>query len=510
MNIRNQFTISIVVFTVVLLFIAFSVIWTNQQTAQLSHLKETSERIEHGADELNYFSNSYLLHQESSQLAGWQSKFSSMSDDLSSLKPSSPEQQNSIRNIQSDMQLYHAAFVEVVSVLENVPPNQSVTTLPAFQTAWNNMVMRHETLASNVSQLEQSFSDQITQLISTSIVLIFASLGAFGAYLIINYLMIYRGALKSISELQTGIRVIGSGNLDHPIKVGRNDEIGELSGAFNRMADNLKSITTSRTELEKEIAERKRMQNVIEEYNKRLEKTVEERTRQLKDAERFAAIGQTAGMVGHDIRNPLQSILSELYLSKDEIAAIAQEDIKNSLAESISNIENDIIYINKIVLDLQDYAKPLTPQAKKAYLEEIIGDVLLKIEIPENITATSHVEKDANQIVSDPDFLKRILGNLVINAVQAMPDGGKLTLRTVLEDEEIQITVTDTGEGIPEEAKLKLFAPLFTTKSKGQGFGLAVVKRMTEALNGSVTFKSELGKGTMFIIRLPSPQQIGQ
>ena len=97
--------------------------------------------------------------------------------------------------------------------------------------------------------------------------------------------------------------------------------------------------------------------------------------------------------------------------------------------------------------------------------------------------------------MTDPDILKRVLGNLVSNAVQAMPEGGKLSIEAYKEENTSVITVGDTGVGIPEEAKDKLFTPLFTTKSKGQGFGLAVVKRMTEALGGAVTFESQEGKG---------------
>lgn len=105
--------------------------------------------------------------------------------------------------------------------------------------------------------------------------------------------------------------------------------------------------------------------------------------------------------------------------------------------------------------------------------------------------------------MADPDILKRILGNLVTNAIQAMPEGGKLSVEAFEEADSSVITVADTGIGIPEEAKDKLFTPLFTTKSKGQGFGLAVVKRMTEALGGTVSFESQQGKGTKFIIKLP-------
>jgi signal transduction histidine kinase len=99
--------------------------------------------------------------------------------------------------------------------------------------------------------------------------------------------------------------------------------------------------------------------------------------------------------------------------------------------------------------------------------------------------------------------VKRIVGNLISNAVQAMPNGGKLTINATNQAGNAVITVADTGVGIPEDVKPKLFTPLFTTKSKGQGFGLAVVKRMTEALGGNVTFTSEQGRGTTFTITLP-------
>ena len=107
-------------------------------------------------------------------------------------------------------------------------------------------------------------------------------------------------------------------------------------------------------------------------------------------------------------------------------------------------------------------------------------------------------------LFSDPDIIKRVMVNLVTNAVQAMPKGGKLCIRAYQDGGDTVLTVDDTGCGIPKDVSSKLFTPLFTTKAKGQGFGLAVVKRMTEALGGTVTFESEVGKGTKFFIRLPS------
>jgi signal transduction histidine kinase len=177
---------------------------------------------------------------------------------------------------------------------------------------------------------------------------------------------------------------------------------------------------------------------------------------------------------------------------------------KKAILESLTETEKNIDYINKIVQDLQDYARPLNPNPGVADLKLIIEKLLQKNGVPENVKVSSKVEDDAQKIVADADYLNRILYNLVTNAIQAMPKGGKLTIHVYKEANEAIISVKDTGVGIPESVKGKLFTPMFTTKSKGQGFGLSVVKRMTESLGGTVTFESKEGKGTTFIIRLPS------
>jgi two-component system sensor histidine kinase/response regulator len=252
-----------------------------------------------------------------------------------------------------------------------------------------------------------------------------------------------------------------------------------------------------------DITVRKQMGKKLEEYSKHLEQLVEERTKQLRDSERLAAIGATAGMVGHDIRNPLQAIIGDIFLAKTDLTYCPNSEQKASVQESLSEIEKNVEYISKIVADLQDFAKPLNPTAMEIDLKRIIDEVANNRRIPENIQASIKVENGAEKIVVDSAYVQRILSNLVNNAVQAMPNGGKLTVHAYREGKDNVITVADTGVGIPEEAKSKLFTPLFTTKSKGQGFGLAVVKRMTEALGGTVTFESQAEKGTKFIVRLP-------
>jgi PAS domain S-box-containing protein len=253
-----------------------------------------------------------------------------------------------------------------------------------------------------------------------------------------------------------------------------------------------------------DVTERRKLEKELEKYTKNLENIVKERTEKLKDAERLAAIGATAGMVGHDIRNPLQVILGDLYLIASDVALLPEGEEKESIKESLSSIRKSAEYIDKIIQDLQYYAKPLKPIVQKTDLEDLCEDVLFKNGCEENIDVSLNVEKDARILVVDPELLRRILTNLVNNAVQAMPDGGKLDVHVYREGDEVVITVQDSGVGVPEDAKDKLFTPLFTTKAKGQGFGLPVVKRMTESLGGTVTFESEEGKGAKFIIRLPT------
>ena len=257
--------------------------------------------------------------------------------------------------------------------------------------------------------------------------------------------------------------------------------------------------------LAKDITERKKLQGTMEQYAKGLEELVKNRTEKLKNVERLAAIGETAGMIGHDIRNPLQSIISELYLSQDDLKALPEGEVKQNLVASINAIEEQTLYINKIVTDLQDYAKPLTPAIQEIDLEETLQAIISKLDIPDNVELSYSVEKPFPMLKTDPSFMKRILTNLALNGVQAMQEksGGELSINAFAREKTIIVAVADTGPGIPDAVKEKIFKPLFTTKSKGQGFGLAVVKKLVEALGGNIGFETELGKGTIFTFELP-------
>jgi signal transduction histidine kinase len=222
-----------------------------------------------------------------------------------------------------------------------------------------------------------------------------------------------------------------------------------------------------------------------------------------KETDRLVVIGQTAGMIGHDIRNPLQAIVSELYIAKEALAESKMpSNIKDPAVESISLIEEQTDYISKIVSDLQDYARPLKPQLSEVDLGKLVTSVFQIIRVPDIVVLKIDI-RGFPKIMTDPTLMQRALTNLVNNAIQAMPQGGELSLVTYETEKTAIITISDTGNGIPDEIKPKLFTPLMTTKAKGQGLGLVVVKRFVEALGGSITFDSVVGKGTVFTVSLP-------
>lgn len=247
----------------------------------------------------------------------------------------------------------------------------------------------------------------------------------------------------------------------------------------------------------------KELKDKLEQHTNHLEELVAERTQELKNAERLAAIGATAGMVGHDIRNPLTAITGAVYLAQNKLKHLPDGEIKDNLQSNLDLIGDQTLYVNKIVADLQDFARPLNPDIQETDLHQTIQSVIVNLRIPGNIAVEHVIEKNFPKLKTDPSYLQRILTNLVNNALQAMPNGGKLTISATCKNTKALICIEDTGEGIPEETKGKLFTPLVTTKSKGQGFGLAVVKRLTETLGGKVRFESEIGRGTKFVIEFP-------
>ena len=258
------------------------------------------------------------------------------------------------------------------------------------------------------------------------------------------------------------------------------------------------------------IEELEKAKKELKDYAEKLELKVEERTRELREsqkkllkAERLAAIGQLAGQVGHDLRNPLTGITGAVYYLKKKAYSKLDEDSRKML----EIIEKDVRYANKIVNDLLEFSREYHLQPTSITVRALVEKALSSVKVPDNvkvINRTSHKHK----LVVDIGYMQRVFLNLIINAFDAMPNGGTLTIQSQTSTKHVKIFFRDTGVGIPEENIEKIWGPLFTTKSKGMGLGLSICKRIVEAHGGTISVKSKVGKGTTFTVILPLKPKI--
>jgi PAS domain S-box-containing protein len=254
-----------------------------------------------------------------------------------------------------------------------------------------------------------------------------------------------------------------------------------------------------------DITTRKDMEKKLEKYSKHLESLVEKKTNQLAEAqaqiiksERLAAIGELAGMIGHDLRNPLSGIKNAAYyLRKRDI-----ENLSPQSKEMIEIIDKCVGHSNKIINDLLDYSREIRLDREKTTIDDLVSEALSMVRIPEKVNVEKKFEKKA-ELVVDLDKLERVFVNLVKNAIDAMPDGGTILIAGKETNGHLELAFTDTGIGIPDDVMPKIFSPLFTTKAQGMGFGLAICKRVVEAHGGTINCQTVKGKGTTFTVTLP-------
>jgi len=256
--------------------------------------------------------------------------------------------------------------------------------------------------------------------------------------------------------------------------------------------------------ISRDITEIKRMQDMLKEYNERLEKIVEEKTRALLEAERLAAIGEVVSMIVHDLRLPLQVILYKTFLLKEKLKPLPIPSYeKEGFKEILDSINEQVEYMNKMVSDFKDYARNMKPEYIEIDFKKLVDEILTTFIIPENIRVEVSIQEGFPKLQIDPLMMRRVLSNLISNAIDALPNGGNIFISARIENEEIVLTVEDTGVGIVEENLKKLFKPFFTTKERGTGLGLAICKRFVELHGGHIFVESKVGHGTKFTIRLP-------
>jgi PAS domain S-box-containing protein len=218
----------------------------------------------------------------------------------------------------------------------------------------------------------------------------------------------------------------------------------------------------------------------------------------LRKAERMAVIGETAAMVGHDLRNPLQGIAGAVYVLRQKFASTADPETM----EMLGLIESGLDYADNIVKELMDYSGEIRLEFTETTVRAVTEAALLQVKIPENVTVRD-LTQDKPRLLIDAAKTQRVFVNLIGNAIDAMPKGGELTITSSEAREILEVKFSDTGEGIPDDVMQDLWKPLKTTKSKGMGLGLVICKRIVEAHGGSIEVESTLGKGSTFTIRLP-------
>jgi PAS domain S-box-containing protein len=299
-------------------------------------------------------------------------------------------------------------------------------------------------------------------------------------------------------------RIVGILSMDDPID-GRKPTRESLTPLqlFLHQA----AITIENAQLIESLREARKQ---LEEYAGQLEQKVEDRTLELRKSQeqllrvqRLAVIGELAGMVGHDLRNPLTSISGAEYYLKKRLSP----KVDSKIREMLTMIEKNIAYSNKIINDLLDYSREIELELTESNSKSIVKEALSLVEMPKNLRIVDLTENKP-KINVDVGKIRRAFVNIIKNAVEAMPKGGTLTIKSRKLDDNLEIAVSDTGGGMSKETLEKLWTPLFTTKAKGMGFGLPICKRFIEAHGGSISAKSTPRKGTTFTVTLPIEPKI--
>ncbi len=315
---------------------------------------------------------------------------------------------------------------------------------------------------------------------------------------------IYGSVSRPIKKMVVGTENIAKGNLDYTIPLNTQDEIGKLARSFNKMTGDLK-----------------RANNELQEWSKTLEKKVEDRTNRLKatqeqliQSEKLASLGQLAAGVAHEVNNPLAGILVyiKVLLKKYKENELQTEETEKQLLK----IERETDRSSRIIRNLLDFSRQSEPTLRPVDLNKVVKATLSIVGHQfslENITLEMNLDPQLSLVLADFDQIQQVLINIILNATQAMPNGGNLKIATsVAESIEIggspkntvRIDVSDTGVGIPKENLNKLFTPFFTTKEKGKGvgLGLAALHGIIERHKGKIEVDSKPGLGTTFTIYL--------
>ena len=280
-----------------------------------------------------------------------------------------------------------------------------------------------------------------------------------------------------VRDLLHGTRRIMEGDLEHRVEARARDEIGELATSFNAMVRTLKDY-----------------KDRIDDYSRSLEEKVRVRTEELKKAqesllqsEKLASIGLLASGVAHELNNPLTSILMNINLLMEEVRDQA------NIHTELKRISDDTLRCRRIIDDLRDFSRRHELDIRSSDLNDVVGSTLglIKHQLElHGIALRQDFSSDLPLMSFDPDRMRQVLMNVFVNAIQAMPRGGSLTVETALREGLVEIAVQDSGAGIPRDIRGKIFDPFFTTKEAGTGLGLSIVYRIMQEHGGRIEVES--------------------
>jgi signal transduction histidine kinase len=346
-----------------------------------------------------------------------------------------------------------------------------------------------------IETANQSADEMRTQIVKFFLVV--------AAFMVLFSLAMANHITQPIRMLKDAADRLGRGQFeDLPEVVTTNDEIGDLAQTFVGMSDSLKEKTGELIHAKQEL----------EKFTKFLEKRVDARTRELKAAqdelikkERLAAIGQMASVVGHEIRNPLAVINNSIYFIKTKLSTGQEPDPK--IAKHIKIIESEIQQANGIINEILTYSRQREMQVERVSLNTWLEELLSVYPFPPHIMLEKNFDVVNPYVEIDPTEVQQAVRNLIGNGIEVMPapKGGKITIRTSIpEPGWVRIDIGDQGGGIPPDVLDKIFAPFFTTKARGTGLGLAVVRKVVDRHKGRVDVESKVGVGTTFMLSLPT------
>lgn len=245
-----------------------------------------------------------------------------------------------------------------------------------------------------------------------------------------------------------------------------------------------------------------------------LEQRVAERTHALAVAqddfvrkERLAVLGRLAGGVAHQVRNPLGAIKNAAYVVDRRLREavpppFATAEVKDEVAQAIAIIHDEVQRANRIITDLLDYARVRVPVRHPTSLRAVVEKALDATDLPASIAVVRELP-ELSDLALDADQLQGALFNILRNAIEAMPEGGTLTIAAELREGACVVSIEDTGTGIPEEVRSRLFEPLITTKSLGLGLGLVTARTLIEGQGGTIACVRPGAPGARFEIWLP-------